>query len=84
MKSRVFIFIMLVIVSINLLAVPGTINFQGALKDVNGVPVDDTQIIIFRIYDSVVNGSLLWSEQHNAVVISDGIFFNLVHLFKSK
>ncbi len=74
MKSRVFVFIiMLLTVSINLMAVPGTINFQGALKDANGVPVNDTQIMEFRIYDNPDAGTPLWSEDHT-VVITEGIF----------
>ncbi len=73
MKSCNFVFIiMLLIVSINLMAVPETINFQGALKDANGVPVNDTQFMEFRIYDPVNN--ILWSEQHLTVEIVDGIF----------
>jgi len=69
------IVILLVIFTIfSLTAVPGTINFQGALKDANGVPVNDTQIMEFRIYDDPDAGSLLWSEQNLAVEIVDGIF----------
>jgi len=76
MKSRIreVVIFLVFVISVNLAAVPETINFQGALKDANGVPVNDTQIVIFRIYDSVENGTLIWSEQHNSVVISDGIF----------
>ena len=61
-------------IAITMWAVPNTINFQGALKDADGVPVNETQFMEFRIYDSATNGSLLWSEQHLSVTISDGIF----------
>ncbi len=57
-----------------LTAVPNTINFQGALKDADGVPVNDTKYIVFRIYDDPDTGTLLWSEDHSTVVITDGIF----------
>jgi len=56
------------------LAVPSTISFQGALKDENGVPVNDTKYLDFRIYDDPIVGSLLWNESHTDVEIVDGIF----------
>ena len=54
--------------------VPQTFNFQAAVKDADGMPVNDTRVIEFRIYDSVSDGMQLWSELHYDVVISDGIF----------
>ncbi|HHE37011.1 MAG TPA: hypothetical protein ENL20_00350 [Candidatus Cloacimonetes bacterium] len=54
--------------------VPATINFQGALKDENGEPVNDTKIIQFIIYDDEFTGSIVWSEYQNSVEIVDGIF----------
>jgi len=73
MKCTIVIFLVLMI-SINLVAVPETINFQGALKDANGVPVNDTKYLDFRIYDDPLAGTLLWSEGHTSVDIVDGIF----------
>ena len=66
--------IMALFIATSLWAVPNTINFQGALKDADGVPVNDTQFMEFRIYDNATAGSLLWSEQHLTVEIADGIF----------
>ena len=76
MKSKIstIVFFLVLVISVNLTAVPETINFQGTLKDVNGIPLNGTRIIIFRIYDSAENGTMLWSEQNNSVVIADGIF----------
>jgi hypothetical protein len=54
--------------------VPQTINFQAAVKDAEGLPVNDSIAIEFKIYDSLSGGSQLWSEIHNNVDISDGIF----------
>ena len=71
--SKIVIFLVLII-SVNLTAVPATINFQGALKDANGVPVNDTKYLDFRIYDDPNTGTLLWNEDHTAVEIVDGIF----------
>jgi len=80
MKSKIsrVVFFLVLVISINLVAVPETINFQGALKDANGVPVNDTQFMEFRIYDL---NNLLWSEQHLTVEIVDGIFSEELGLF---
>jgi len=71
---KIITFLIVVISGLSLLAIPGTINFQGALKDANGIPVNDIQFMEFRIYDDMNAGSLLWSEQNFAVEITDGIF----------
>lgn len=54
--------------------VPQVINFQAAVNDADGMPVNDTRIIEFRIYDSLTGGTNLWSEIHYNVEIADGIF----------
>jgi len=54
--------------------VPQTINFQAAVNDANGMPVTDSRIIEFRIYDSLNGGTQLWSEILYNVQITDGIF----------
>ena len=69
-----FIVLVLWLLSMNLEAVPNTINFQGALKDANGEPVNDTQFMEFLIYDVPENGTPIWVEQHPSVTIENGIF----------
>ncbi len=54
--------------------IPQTINFQGALKDANGEPVNSSQLFEFRIYNVLTGGTPLWTEQHFGVPISVGIF----------
>ena len=44
------------------LAVPYQMTQQGRLLDSNGSAVDGQHVISFRIYDSVINGNLLWEE----------------------
>jgi hypothetical protein len=56
----------------SLLAVPGTINYQGVLVD-EGLPVDGTMSVTFRIYDSADGGLNLW-EETQSVTFSDGVF----------
>lgn len=55
-------------------AVPRLINYQGKLTDLNGVPLNGSYAITFRIYDSDAAGNLLWEEVHNGVVIDKGVF----------
>jgi uncharacterized protein YxjI len=47
--------------------IPGTINYQGVLKDAAGVVVPDGNYnITFRIYTTLTAGSPLWEEAHLA------------------
>ena len=73
-KTSLVTIIALMMVGLSFADVPATINFQGALKDENGEPVNDTKIIQFLIYDDETAGSLVWSEYQSSVEIVDGIF----------
>lgn len=53
---------------------PFTINYQGILKDANGLAVNDTKFMEFRIYSVESGGSPFWTEQHTSVEIIDGLF----------
>lgn len=44
------------------LNLPRTIRFQGSLGDPNGIPLDGTFTLTFRLYDTETGGSLLWQE----------------------
>ncbi len=58
-------------------AIPQMINYQGAMVDTSGVPVDSTLSITFRMWNdpvSVLPGDLLWNETQPVVVITDGLF----------
>src|SRR5688572_2598992 len=52
--------------------IPGTINYQGSLKN-SGVAVNGTKSMTFSLYDDSTAGSLLWSEAQG-VSVTDGIF----------
>ncbi len=64
----------LFLASIALGQIPQTINFQGVLKDANGLPVNDIKFMEFRMYNQPTDGTLIWSEQHASVEIVDGLF----------
>lgn len=55
--------------------IPQLLNYQGRLLDTAGDPVvEGTYAITFSIYDADVEGTVLWTETHPAVLVSDGLF----------
>jgi len=62
-------------------AVPPMINYQGAVVDLNGVPVDGMMQLYFNMWDDSVSGNLLWSEVHASVQVRDGLFDVLLGSF---
>ena len=74
-STKLVVLFIMIGLTINAFAqIPQIINFQGALKDADGVPVNDTKYMNFRIYDDPSAGTLLWNENHSTVVITDGLF----------
>jgi hypothetical protein len=54
--------------------IPNKINYQGRLVDVTtGAPLTGTHEMTFRIYDSAVDGILLWSESMPVTADSGGV-----------
>lgn len=48
--------------------VPETINYQSFLSDENGYPLpDDNYDLTFRLYDSLTDGTLLWTEERTGL-----------------
>jgi hypothetical protein len=63
---------LLILLAGGALAVPQTINYQGFLSE-DGVPVDGTRSVRFRIYDSSEGGNYLWEDTYS-VAFTDGVF----------
>lgn len=53
--------------------VPTTINFQGKLTNLAGVPSNGNFSVVFSVWDSASGGSQLWTETQ-PVSISNGIY----------
>jgi len=53
-------------------ATPQLINYQAAVSNSAGNPLDTTVTVIFSIYDGPSSLIPLWSETHNSLVISEG------------
>lgn len=54
-------------------SVPQGINYQGRLED-GGFPVSATKQMLFRVYDSLAGGVLLWTSPAQNVAVSLGLF----------
>jgi hypothetical protein len=54
--------------------VPQMINYQGRLTDSDGIPIDATVSITFTIYDDSTGGATIWTETHNSVTVTGGLF----------
>ncbi len=58
--------------------VPLLINYQGILSDSDGVALETSIAINFAIFDASNGGTVLWSETHGSVTVSDGRFHVLL------
>jgi hypothetical protein len=55
-------------------AVPLTLSHQGRLLDGSDNPVSGAHTLTVRIYDAASGGSVLWTEVHAGVQVTDGLF----------
>jgi hypothetical protein len=76
MKSSFFTSLMLVLLvcSISLADVPQLLNYQGRLTDTIGDPLNGSFSIQFLIYNDLTSGSVVWSETHPSVDVTDGVY----------
>ncbi len=57
-----------------LLSQPTKISYQGVLTDDSGTLINGTKNLVFRIYTSATDGTLLTTDTHNGVSVSAGLF----------
>jgi len=59
--------------------VPGQVNYQGYLVNASDTSaVTDTLEMTFEIFDDPIYGYPLWSETHNSVEVTNGLFHVLL------
>jgi hypothetical protein len=55
--------------------IPPTMSYQGLLTNASGVPVaDGNYSLTFKLYNTDLGGSPLWTETHPSVAVIKGIF----------
>ena len=52
---------------------PLKINFQGRLEE-SGQPAEGAKNFVFKIYDALSAGSLVWTSQAQSVPVTNGVF----------
>ena len=75
LSKTFFILVMLLIAATSVFTqVPQLINYQGLLTDASDNPITGSYTIQFKIYNQASGGSALWTETHQNVTITDGVF----------
>lgn len=80
MKTKILFTLLFLLTCTNIFAqgIPGTINYQGVLKDNSGIAVPDGDYTItFRLYSTLSGGTELWSET-KTLPVSGGIFSTML------
>ncbi len=61
------------------ISVPSVINYQGALLDSAGNKLPDANTnVVFRVFDAVFNGHLIWGPKTNSVALVGSVFNTLL------
>ena len=55
-------------------APPQLINYQGMLTDSAGDALDGTYNLTLNLYTEATGGAAVWTETHNSVTVTDGLF----------
>ncbi|MBP7653605.1 hypothetical protein KA977_09295, partial [Candidatus Dependentiae bacterium] len=71
-KIIIILFLILIISNVKISAF--TISYQGKLLDSSQRRVNAAASIIFSLYTSETGGTAIWTETHNSVNISNGLF----------
>lgn len=57
-----------------------TLIYNGVLKDKAGIPISNMSLsVIFRIYDSLEYGNLLWTNEMSVKTNENGYFTSILH-----
>ncbi|MFP4459029.1 MAG: tail fiber domain-containing protein [Candidatus Zixiibacteriota bacterium] len=64
-----------VLLAISIFAqIPNTIKYQGKLTDTDGIGLNDSYDMTFRIYDDEAAETAIWTETHSAISVVKGLF----------
>ncbi len=81
MKNRTILTLITLLLSllftVDTQAVPGLLNHQGMLTDADGIPLNGSYTMRFRLFDSENGGIQLWNApdgETQSIEITDGVF----------
>lgn len=80
MKTKILFTLLFLFNCINIFSqgIPGTINYQGVLKDNSGIVVGDGDYAItFKLYNTMSGGTELWTET-KTLPVSGGVFSTML------
>ena len=84
LNYKVYKSLLIITIFLSISAIPNSINFQGKLTDMEGVGINDTLDITFRLYTSESGGSHLWENTVSDISISRGLFSVELDSFSSE
>ena len=70
------LFTLIVCAAASAFAAPTQLGHQGRLLDEDGIPLEGLHSLEFQIYDSIEDGTVLWSEIHDVELING--YYSLV------
>jgi hypothetical protein len=70
------LFALIVCAATSAFAAPTQLGHQGRLLDEDGIPLEGLHSLEFQIYDSIEDGTVLWSEVHDVELING--YYSLV------
>ena len=73
-RNFCFVFMICLITYPALAQIPATINYQGRLETLDGVPYEGTIEIAAGLFESASGGTALWGETHAGVEVVNGVY----------
>jgi hypothetical protein len=74
MRQTLLLLYVVATVSVCLGQIPRTLSHQGFFTNAQGVPLDTTLPMKFRLFSDSANGNDLWQQIYTSVVVSRGVF----------
>ncbi len=68
------LFVILILLSVAFAEIPATLSYQGKITDTDGIGLNGTYPVTFKIYDVETGGTELWSESHGSILVNKGLF----------
>jgi len=67
-------FLFVLVVPVHAESVPHYLGYEGQLKNASDEDLTGDYDMVFKIYDALTSGNLLWTEPHTDVSVSNGYF----------